>query len=284
MKPRFPILPIILGLFLLATVALTIWRQRRSLEKVVAATRSEHRRLSARAWLAQNAQKQTQSPAPLGEKTPAERRIPSDSPVAEALQRDPALQKLFLGSENFKIQTRYGRFFRQAVLTPEQRDQIGQQMLKQSQDELDIKAAGRELGLAPDDPSLVRLRQAADDELHAAEATILNPTQLQQLTQYERSLPAQTAVNSVAAQAAVSELSLTSKQIDQLTQGLANASADYQKGSEANLDTVDWPNAMAGARNVLSDAQFRLVQSIMAEREAEGNLDEYIKSAMKPAK
>jgi len=279
MKSRFPIILTTVGLLLPVLVAVAVWRHWRTLDKAVLAARSEHRRLSARVWLAQNSLRPTQS----GEKTPAQPRAQNDSPVAEALLRDPALQKLFVGSEHFKIQTRYGRFFRQAALTPEQIDQIGQQMLKQSQDELDIKAAGRELGLAPDDPSLVRMRQLADDELHAAEALILNPIQLEQLAQYERTLPAQTAVNSVAAQAAVSELSLTSNQIDQLTQGLANASGDYQKGSAANLETVDWPSAMAEARNVLSDAQFRLVQSIMAEREAEGALDEYLRSAT-PAK
>ena len=193
--------------------------------------------------------------------------------LKEVLEKDPKLQAMHLAAQRLIHRRQYDAFCRALGLTPEQTGKFMDAELAHDERLLDIDSTIHGQQLAEDDPAVVTLRKAADDELRAQQAELLGDAGYHQLEAYERTQPARAQTNVLAGRLALTDTPLTSEQADALTQVIANASNGYRAGGNVDVldefkealanpawrdpvpDNIDWAAVRENARAVLSPPQ-----------------------------
>ncbi len=180
----------------------------------------------------------------------------------EVIMQDPKLQNSFFAAQRATLATRYGPLFRRLGLNPAQIGQFEDIMIKREETEMDLMAAAQAQHLPPDSPELATLRKQSEDETTAAAAALLGPADYAQWQGYERTAGVRGVVQNFAGAAVLEAMPLTAQQADQLTQILAETSARYGNGGNADYNDIDWTTADRRLAGVLSEAQLKLFQQI----------------------
>jgi hypothetical protein len=199
------------------------------------------------------------------------------------LAKEPKLQALYLAAERASLPARYGPFLRPLGLSAEQTAKFDDVQLAAAERALDIKASAEAQGLTLDDPAVAALLKQSAQELQSAQADLLGADGVQQLQQYERSLPMRAFVDSLGGALAFTDAPLNAQQANQLLQQLLGASSSYQDGGIAispRLTTVysslmasqslaqepvDWDSVLPQAQATLSGSQFAMLNAAMQE-------------------
>jgi hypothetical protein len=186
----------------------------------------------------------------------------------ELLAREPKLQALHLASQRANLATRYGSLLQALHLTPERTAQFADLMMKRAEQSMDLQGAIKTQPGADNERAAATLARQSEEEFQAAQTTLLGADGYEQLRQYERSLPVRsTVVDSLGEALARTATPLTNEQAERLTQTLAYASSQYQKGGIATQATIDWETVLAKAPGLLSAGQMEMLKATAAREQ-----------------
>lgn len=223
----------------------------------------------------------TRAPVPAGSR-PATPSAPARRPDTEAasdlartigreLTENPELRRSLGRRARAIYHLEHLELYRQLGLTAEQIDAVEKVRLKASSDELDLMEAAAELGhttLANVDPQLsapTSLAQA-HQEVVAREYDTLRPIlgdkALAEFQNYERLLPARSAVNQAMASLVFGDTPLTPTQRTELMHTIATHSPAYQLGESIDLARVDWSAVLHEASDHLAPAQIARLRTL----------------------
>jgi hypothetical protein len=252
-------------------------RARAHMERRIAQLREERQRLENR--LAQSARtrtevevekstleakkresetKATASPSSAASSTAGRAPAPKRADVWErSIRREPELQALRIVADRARRATDFESFFRRRGLGVGQIAQF--QAIASAHDEAmaDIDAAVQSQGLAEDDPSVERLRQAAKEENDVKLGALLGRDGLRQFREFEQTLTLRSAVRGFAAVALEAGVPLTGLQAEQL----AGALVESRNGS-AEKKVTNWSTVDEHARGFLTPSQLTLLQRV----------------------
>jgi len=188
------------------------------------------------------------------------------------LAKSPELQARYLAVRRTDLASLYGPFFANAKFVPDQIARLQEIMNAAEERALDLKSVLRVNGWNDSDPAVATLRNQSDETLHTAERELLGPDSYQQLSEYERALPARTFVGNLATSSVFAGEPLSSAQVNQLTQILSEGNAVYRSGGSAAgplpdftpiilarqpaQEPIDSDQILARARLVLSPSQY----------------------------
>lgn len=179
---------------------------------------------------------------------------------AEALARDPKLQALYISSRRANFESSYGPFFARQGLTPAQIETLSAAQGRWQEQDLDLQAVAREKKLPGTDPSIATLRQSYEDELRAAQRAVLGAEGMAAMEAYGRLSPVRDVAGNFAGAAAIGDVPLSGRQVEQLTEIMAGAAP--RRGDRLDATQIDWDAVDAQARTILSPVQFALFQKI----------------------
>ncbi len=189
------------------------------------------------------------------------------------LEQSSELQMRYLAVKRFDLESTYGPFLENSGLTPEQKTRFQEILLAAEERLLDLKSAIQANGWAESDPAVQAIRTQSQETLRSAQQELLGQEGYRRLVDYDRALPAQLFVRGVASTLTFADQPLSSGQVAQLTQILADASDDYRNGGKANgalpefrredfdqrqavRSSINAEQTLAAARALLSPAQY----------------------------
>ena len=153
-------------------------------------------------------------------------------------------------------------------LTPAQIDKFEKMAIAQEDDVVTMKAAAIAQGLALSDPGVDVLEKQSKDQFYAAVASDVSVALSQSLTNLDRISPVQDTVIFLSHTfTPLGSPHLTYMQEAQLGQILANASASYQSGGDADTTTIDWDQAYNQAAALWSGPQLQGFKNSMEFRQ-----------------
>jgi hypothetical protein len=190
----------------------------------------------------------------------AKPRSPKRADVWErSIRTDPGLQALRVAADRARRTIEYASFFRERGLTPEQVTRFQEIAMARDEAMADIGAAVQSQGLTEDDPSVERLRSAANAEFKSAQTALLGADGLERLREFETTLSSRSAVRGLAAVALGAGLPLSPQQAEQLAEVLAENRA---RAISSDSKLSDWNAVDERARTFLSPEQLALLQRI----------------------
>ena len=181
--------------------------------------------------------------------------------LAALLAANPGLFALGVRVYRANLGLHFGPLYQALRLSPGEIEKFENMMTTHQEQMLDLNAAAQARGLGDTDPAVVGLRQQEDQQLRAEQIALLGHAGFRQLLQFNRAQPVGDIVTNVATTVALTSTPLSAAQAGQLTQFLADASADYQSGSEANPSTINWDQVLFQAQGVLSRAQYDALET-----------------------
>lgn len=202
---------------------------------------------------------------------PVKAKIAQSNADKQALNKmresDPNFQQAFVDGHRRGLGFRFGPLYRNLNLSSEQVAQFERRLAESFQDELDFGAAMRTKGVAPNDPAILTLAAQEKARLEADLRAILGEAGLRDYQTYERSYGARETVTSLLGNLVHAGAPLTSPQLNQLTQLVAEHSASYQKGGRVpnRAQDVRWDAVLAQAPEFLSPPQVEALHA-MAEQ------------------
>jgi hypothetical protein len=167
------------------------------------------------------------------------------------------MRSLYLKSLRANLALRYGLMYQSLGLTQAQIDKFEELAITQADDVITMQAAALAQGLTLSDPGLAALEKQNVDQFYATIASAVGAAVSQQVIQLDRMQGMQDIVNGVDNMITAGSPPLTSLQGAQLTQILANASASYKDGGNADQNTINWDNVYDQAEALLSGPQFQ---------------------------
>ncbi len=222
-------------------------------------------------------------------------------PRVAALIASPPLQIGYLAAKRARLEREYGPFFGKLGLAPASVDRLKALLMQREEQRLDLASAapaalrlsstdgqwdtaalGIGVGGNSDDPAVRaanRLMDQADRSLAAGVTELLGPEGYRQFSDYERSLPMRSLAEDVAGSLAAGASPLSSDQVEQLSQILAQASPSYVRGGSAALGQMDWDQAFQQAGRVLSPPQLAALKAVEGVRVAGSRLTGLVRSA-----
>lgn len=211
---------------------------------------------------------------PAAAAAPAEAKAPSKPTRPRSLRdlaRDhPQLWNDFIQSKRVEFGRLYLPFFLRQTLAPPLQERFKDILAAELARGSDLAAAAAELGLEYSDPSIVALRRQAEDQRRRELAELLGDQGFREYEQFERTRRVRGFVDGLAPQLA--ELApLSARQADQLTLALAESTAGFAQGGEADPGTVDWPAVDRRAGEILTPAQFAVWQRGVAHNTFSGS-------------
>jgi hypothetical protein len=167
---------------------------------------------------------------------------------------NPKLLDLYLKSYRASLVQRYGPFYQQAGLSPDQIAKFEDALAKREEAKMDLIGTAVAQGLSNSDPSVMALNKEQIAQLRTDQTAALGDAGYEQLQEYNRQ---QVAVNQAKAAAnfALDNAPYTNAQVGQLAQVLANASENYQEGGPVDQASIDWNSALTQATTFLSPPQ-----------------------------
>jgi hypothetical protein len=199
----------------------------------------------------------------------------------EVLQRDPALQRLFLDAQRSEIDARYGPLARRLSLSEGQTERFFALLLRRAERDLDIENAAQGGRLDDGDTAVAELRRSADLDLRGALRELLGDEAYHSWGEFERTVPARQRVDDLAGRLALADLPLSAAQAESLTQVIANGNPRYRHGGVADAampdlagityepagtrlrEDYDWPAVLMVAKKILGNGQFALFETIV---------------------
>lgn len=182
--------------------------------------------------------------------------------IGALLRANPHLEALKLEAQAALIRTKYEPLFRQLSLSPEQIARFGNLVTENEARQNDTAAALREQGLAIDSPEARKTWGLVWSDYRAAQRELLGDVGVVAWEQYERTTFIRGAATAFAGAATLRGTPMTSQQVEQLTNAMAEASASYRKGGHAATSDMDWPAVLNAMAPVLSPEQLAAVNSI----------------------
>jgi hypothetical protein len=196
----------------------------------------------------------------------------SASQVAEWLkgeeerQKDPQVQLRQLAAARTRLRARYGALYWKLKLTPEQIEQFETIAARKAEQDADLMAAVQAQGVGVNDADFGKLytpmHMKNEDAYRAAAKELLGEAGYQQFNDYERQLSARSHVQAVAGAAVLAGTPFSPQQAEQLVSVLANASASYRQGRNAQPLDIDWDQVDARACEILSPGQLTGFQTL----------------------
>lgn len=174
---------------------------------------------------------------------------------ADPLVNDPALQQLYLIAERASLEALYASLERRLGFTPPQSDAFKAIVMERHEQRLDLADLQASRDLDEGDQLLTALRRKAVEDFETKLVTLLGKRGYQEFKEHERALPVLRLVNRFAGAVALEGQPLSAAQAEDLTRVIANASAPYSEGGEADPNHVDWPVALENSAAVLSPPQ-----------------------------
>jgi hypothetical protein len=169
---------------------------------------------------------------------------------------DPKLRGLYLKSYRALLGLRNAWLYQSLGLTQAQINKYEEMATAQEDDIVAMKAAAIARGLTLSDPGLAGLEKQSKGQFYSAIASGVSEALSQSLINLDRISPVQdTVVFNASLLAPLGSPHLTDLQEAQLGQILANASASYQSGGDADTTTIDWNQAYDQAAAILSGPQ-----------------------------
>ena len=201
-----------------------------------------------------------------------------------ALMADPDVQRTRLEMERLSLGIRYGQFYRNVNLAPDQVARFEARWVESRQEAADIFAAAQANGIAPNDPAIVALANRAKAKYEEDMRAILGEAGFGEFERYDRTYPARETVTGLLGNLAFAGAPLTRDQVNQLTLTIAAQSAGYQKGERVaeRAQDVDWPAALRQAQPFLSPQQFEALRVHAAHAQASQHATELINLVSKP--
>lgn len=177
-------------------------------------------------------------------------------------EKNPQVQLLLLATRRAKSAATFGLLFRTLGLSPAQIEKFKDNVVRREEQQMDLLAVMRELGLTLRDPAPAKLWVKIEPAYQAAQKELLGEPGYRQLQDYARAAEARNAVSRLAGAATVTGVPFTTQQAEQLVRMVANASSDYRGGGNAFLFAVDWAMVDEEAETILSEAQMNLFKTI----------------------
>jgi RNA polymerase sigma factor (sigma-70 family) len=221
--------------------------------------------------------------APLAASSAASRRA---AELARAIGREmtenPDLRRSLGAHETAKFHLEHLELYRRLGLTAAQIDAVEKARLKSRSDELDLMEAAAEVGNTSLSsinkqlatlPSLKNARQQVLAREREALRPVLSDAALAEFADYERTLPARSAVNQAMSALVFSDTPLTSAQCTDLVRAIATHSPEYRVGESIDLATVDWKGVLGDASKLLAPAQIARLRALSDRSRSNSELD-----------
>lgn len=177
----------------------------------------------------------------------------------QSIRRDPALQALQIAADRARLAIEFDAFFKERGMTAEQVAHFQEIKRKRQEAWADIGATIQGQNMAEDDPSIQRLRGAADDNYRKDVNELLGPGGFEQMREYESGLSLRNAVRGLAAAALDAGIPFTASQAEDLARSVV-ATSSRQPGP--GWRKPDWNAVDATARGFLTTEQLALIQNV----------------------
>lgn len=287
-------------LVLVAVVSVTIWstarRQRAEVAREEALARRQALSEQARRWEARLvAVKKSSSGGVTKAESPASAAPGASthpsvrpSPVS-ALMADPKLQAEYFKARRANLPFLYGPLFATLGLSMNQKRQLEEVIMRREEMFFDtvatvpaalnarnwygggsafqrqnflLSAVSDPLATTtPETRAAATLLQQNEAEFRHTASTLIGSERLQQLLQYERTLPIRDTVDALGATLVQVGEPLTVPQSNQLTQILAGTIPGFIDGARVRPDRIDWEQALSRAAEVLSPSQLAAMRA-----------------------
>lgn len=152
-------------------------------------------------------------------------------------------------------------FFRTLGLSATQIERYKMIAIEQSETGMDLGALVDEGIVSNNDPAIAKLRVAAQAKADMAYRELLGEEGYQRFQDYQRTGVARGITRGFAAAAVMAGDPVAAPQLENLVQVIANGSSSYRSGQAVTIDGIEWDIVDAGARSILSDAQWKLFKT-----------------------
>jgi hypothetical protein len=197
---------------------------------------------------------------------------------ATLLAADPKLRELYLKGIRSGLGFLYGsmyQMYQSLGLTQAQIDKFEELATAQADDVITMKAAALAQGLTLSDPAFAALEKQNLEQYYATIDREVGAPVSQKLIEYARLGPAESVAGRTANYIPLGSPPLTSLQVAQLKQIVANASASYQNGGDTNLDDINWDQANDLAAHLLSGAQLETYQAVAGYEQIQAKIRQF---------
>ena len=189
----------------------------------------------------------------------------STQTIAAAPDRSSTETRL-AGGRRAELRANYDPLYRALGLTPDQIDQLESILVPTLNSALwvfDLPAGPEQPPAEPRSETDRKLRNLLGEENYA------------QYRNYQRILPARTAVRQVASAVYLTE-PISREKGERLTALLANASGTYQTGGDVQLAAINWNALIHSAQPLLSAAQLSALQAVQHRVAFDQALQQYV--------
>jgi len=176
----------------------------------------------------------------------------------ELLKTDSNFRKIYYDGLQNSLKTSYGAFLAKEHLTPGQTDKLMKAILQHRMDQDDLEAALKDQGLSTDDPSGLVIKQQSDDAFQQAVEDTIGPDGYAQLKTYGPESAVRYMVGSCAVQSAFIGSPMTSGQVGQMVDYIAQNYPDFQfqKGNAISNAQINWDAVDDQARKIMTPEQY----------------------------
>ncbi|HVS52077.1 MAG TPA: hypothetical protein VHD62_06945 [Opitutaceae bacterium] len=170
--------------------------------------------------------------------------VPAQGPVGELMTR-PEVQAILESQRKLGVEQRYAALFHNLNLTPDQADKLATILADRPATLRDVRTAARDQGIDPrtDRDGFAKLMTAAQNDIDNSIRAVIGDAGVQQLQNYEQTIPQRNVVNDLQQRLSYSDSPLTPGQAEQLVQILAaNSNSPARPASQNTND----PGAAVG--------------------------------------
>jgi len=168
---------------------------------------------------------------------------------------DPKMRKLYLDAFQANLALRFGALYRQFHLAPAQIARFEQLATDHADDQVTAEIAALQQGMSLDDPEFKALRQKDTAVFYAAISDEISPAVSARVIALDHIVQSQGLANEILTMRGPGSAPVTSEQVEELAQDLANASPAYQGGGNASTQDINWDAAYALAARTFSADQ-----------------------------
>jgi hypothetical protein len=265
------ILALLLSLFLLALgIAWRGFRVVRQTESTLVALAGQRSRLNADVLrLRQLAGEQERQKANIavqiaraGQRASRNSATSGAKDAATLLATDPKLMSLFLKSWRANLRQRFSAMYQAFGLSQAQIDKFEDLATAHEADIMDLQAAALSQGLTLADPDVAAMRSQKGAQYRAAVFADVGVAAAKGLSLGSPpDAAAQNVVETLAESMALSPEPLTSDQAALLTPIIFNASSTPPNGGSIDIGTVNWEQAIAQSKALLTESQIQNLEN-----------------------
>jgi hypothetical protein len=193
------------------------------------------------------------NPPGLPPKSAADRNPVEPQDPSTLLVSDPVLRALYLTSFRANLALRYGPIYQSLGLTQAQIDKFEELATAQADELVTLHAAALAQGLKLTDSDVTALEKRSDDRFYTTIASEVGEAVAQQMSQLDRISDVQDWVLTSNSFCLPGSQPLTSLQVAQVAQIIANTSPSAQSEDKTDSNSIDWDKVYTQADALLSD-------------------------------